>query len=197
MPRIKAATVVEHRAAQRRALLDAARTLLGETGDVPSLADVAARADLARSSVYQYFASRQDLLDAVVEDTFPRWSRRIVAAMADAGTPGQQVLAYVEENLQLVADGEHAVARALVAVTPEDALAARSGAMHEQLRTPVIAALREHGATDPEAMADLVNAVVMTGSRMIEQGADVVAVRRLVRDLLAPYLGVDRSTSSS
>lgn len=192
MPRIKAATVVEHRAAQHRALLDATRTLLAETGDVPSLAAVAARAGLARPSVYQYFASRQDLLDAVVQDTFPRWSRRIASAMAGAGTPGQQVLAYAEENLQLVADGEHAVARALVAVTPGDTLAATSRAMHDQLRTPVIAALRAHGTPDPEAMADLVNAVVMAGSRMVEAGDDVLAVRGLVADLLGPYLGVDR-----
>ena len=52
MPKISAATVVEHRAAQRRALLDAARDLIAEAPDrVPSLADVAVRAGLARSSV--------------------------------------------------------------------------------------------------------------------------------------------------
>ncbi|MHB1489676.1 bacterial regulatory protein, tetR family [mine drainage metagenome] len=188
MPRIKAATVVEHRAAQRRVLLDAARAILAETGDIPSLAAIASRAELARPSVYQYFRSRQDLLAAVVEDTFPRWSHRITAAMDGAGSPGEQVLAYVEENLQLVADGEHAVARALAAAAPGDVILERSRVMHAQLRTPVVDALRSHGAVDPEATADLVNALVMTGSRMIEAGTDVVEVRRRVTELLAPYL---------
>ncbi|WP_406673984.1 helix-turn-helix domain-containing protein [Nonomuraea sp. N2-4H] len=80
MPRIQAPTVAEHRAAQRRALLDAAREILAETGRPPTLARVAERAGLARSSLYQYFRSSGDLLNAVVEDVFPAgrrgWQRR-------------------------------------------------------------------------------------------------------------------------
>ena len=53
MPRITAPTVAEHHAKQRRALLDAARDLLAETGAEPSMAAVARRAGLARSSIYQ------------------------------------------------------------------------------------------------------------------------------------------------
>jgi AcrR family transcriptional regulator len=197
VPRIKAATVVEHRAAQRRALLDAARAILAETGESPSLAGIGARAGLARPSVYQYFRSREDLLDAVVEDTFPRWLRRITAAMDAAGTPGAQVLAYVEENLQLVADGEHAVARALAAIAPSDALAEKSRVMHEQLRTPVVDALRAHGAADPDATADLVNALVWTGSRMIESGKEAAVVRTRVAELLGPYLTQSGRTTAN
>lgn len=71
MPRIQAPTVAEHRAAQHRALVDAARQILAETGRPPTLARVAARAGLARPSLYQYFRSAEDLLNAVVEDVFP------------------------------------------------------------------------------------------------------------------------------
>ena len=84
MPKIQAATVVEHHAAQRAALLDAARALLSEgpTTEAPSLADVAARAGLARSSAYSYFSSREDLLNALAADTFPRWTRYVRDRMA-------------------------------------------------------------------------------------------------------------------
>ncbi len=104
MPRIDAPTVVEHRAAQRRALLDAAHALLSEAPGPAAggLGEVAAKAGLARSSAYHYFRSREDLLSAVVEDMFPRWNDKIVEAMAGADDP---VWAYVEANLQLVADG--------------------------------------------------------------------------------------------
>ena len=197
MPRIKEATVVEHRAVQRRALLDAARSILAETGQGPSLAAIAERAGLARPSVYQYFRSRGDLLDAVVEDTFPRWSQRITAAMDLASSPGLRVLAYVEENLQLVADGEHAVARALAAAAPGDKLAEKSKIMHEQLRTPVVEALRAHGAPDPDATADLVNALVLTGSRMIESGTDAAVARTRVTELLWPYLTTNEGPASA
>ncbi|HLU31431.1 MAG TPA: helix-turn-helix domain-containing protein, partial [Acidimicrobiia bacterium] len=62
MPRIKAETLAEHRELQRRAVLEAARDLLAETGKAPSLAEVGERAGLARSSMYHYARSRDDLL---------------------------------------------------------------------------------------------------------------------------------------
>ncbi|MEK8226875.1 helix-turn-helix domain-containing protein [Oerskovia sp. M15] len=71
MPRISAPTVAEHRAAQMRVLLDAARSLLAETGRPPTFSALAERAGLARPSLYQYFRSADDLLLAMVEDVFP------------------------------------------------------------------------------------------------------------------------------
>ncbi len=113
MPRIQAPTVAEHRAAQHRALLDAARQILAETGRPPTLARVAARAGLARPSLYQYFRSAEDLLNAVVQDVFPRWSARVTAAMDAATTPADRVLAYVLTNFELITEGEHALATVL------------------------------------------------------------------------------------
>ncbi|MGO2741676.1 MAG: TetR family transcriptional regulator, partial [Cellulosimicrobium funkei] len=94
MPKIAAPTVAEHRAAQLRTLLDAARDLIREDGSGLTLAAVAARAGLARSSVYQYFRSREELLDAVVADVVPRWSARITAAVATAASPEDAIVAY-------------------------------------------------------------------------------------------------------
>lgn len=189
MPRITAPTVAQHRAAQHRALLDAARVILAEgTGKAPTLAAVAARAGLARSSAYEYFRSSKDLLAALVQDVFPRWSTCVINAMNAAGTPGERVLAYVDANLRLVADGEHAVARALAAVAPEQDLDANTRTMHEQLSTPLIAALTDRGIPDPATTAEMINAVVYAASRLIESGADEVATRARAVELLAPFL---------
>ncbi|GAB3149926.1 TetR/AcrR family transcriptional regulator [Micromonospora sonneratiae] len=192
MPRISAPTVAQHRAAQRRALLDAARAILAESaeniGQPPGLAAVAARAGLARSSIYQYFRSRQDLLRALIEDVFPSWSSRVTEAMAATASPGEQVLAYVDTNLVLVAEGEHAIFRALAAIAPSEELDTSSRIMHEQLLTPVVEALTELGASDPATLAEMINAVVYSASRMIESGADQATIRAQARELLGPYL---------
>jgi len=189
MPKIQAPTIAEHRAAQRAALLDAARTLLSEEAErAPSLADVARRAGLARSSVYAYFKSRDDLLDALIVDTFPRWSAYVQARMGKAGSPGDRVLAYVHANLRLVARGDHALARALAATGRTDALANSSRLLHDQLQTPLREALADHGAPDPARTAELIQSIVYTLSRMIEDGLAERAARRLARELLAPYL---------
>jgi AcrR family transcriptional regulator len=74
MPRITAATVAEHHTQQRRALLDAARAILASTGKAPTMSEVGRRAGLARSSVYQHFASPDELLEAIVADVFPDWA---------------------------------------------------------------------------------------------------------------------------
>jgi AcrR family transcriptional regulator len=189
MPKIQAPTVAEHRATQREALLDAARSLLSEESErAPSMADVARRAGLARSSVYAYFKSRDDLLDALIVDTFPRWSAYVQAQMGKAGSPGARVLAYVYANLRLVARGDHALARALAATGRTDALANSSRLLHDQLQTPLREALADYGASDPDRTAELVQSLVYTLTRMIEDGLAERAARRLARELLAPYL---------
>ncbi|WP_036500142.1 TetR/AcrR family transcriptional regulator [Nocardia aobensis] len=189
MPRIQAATVAEHRQAQRRALLDAARAILSEqTGAAPTLAEVAARAGLARPSVYQYFGSRDELFEAVLADALPRWSARIAERMAAAGDPGGKVLAYAMANLELVDEGEHAVVQGLSTYVAADALAAQGRAIHDELRTPLLDALTELGAPDPATTAELINAVVHTASRLVENHTPVDTVATSVRELLSPYL---------
>ncbi|MFF0545856.1 TetR/AcrR family transcriptional regulator [Nocardia thailandica] len=188
MPKIAAATVAEHHAAQRRALLDAARAVLA-TGQIPTLTEIAARTGLARPSVYQYFRSRDDLLLAVFEDAFPRWSARTAQRMDAARDPAARVLAYAAANIDLVEEGEHAVARALATVLPGEALAERARDLHQRLEMPLVAALEELGAPEPEATAGLVNAVVHAAAGMVESGADPAAVRARVEELLGPYLG--------
>ena len=49
-------------------------------------------------------------------------------------------------------------------------------------------ALADHGASDPAGTAELVQSIVYTLSRMIEEGLAERSARRLARELLAPYL---------
>ncbi|MCP2328365.1 AcrR family transcriptional regulator [Hamadaea flava] len=189
MPKIQASTVAEHRATQRAALLEAARALLSQHPDqIPSLADVAEHAGLARSSVYSYFKSRADMFDALVTDTFPRWSAYVDKQMDSATTSGQKILTYVEANLQLVARGDHALARALAAIGGSETLASSSRLLHDSLEVPLRTALAEHGAAQPEYMAELIQSIVYTLSRMIENGLSLRAATGLARELLAPYV---------
>lgn len=189
MPRIDAPTVVQHRAAREQALLEAARALLTAQPDtVPSLAEVGALAGLSRSSVYQYYASREDLLAAVVADSFPRWQQRLDAAVAAAGSPRARVLAFLRANLELVADGEHALARTLAMVAPSEDLARQSREFHDQLLLPVVDALVEIGVPDPATTSELVNALVHAASRRVEQDGDLERAYIAAASLMDAYL---------
>jgi hypothetical protein len=108
--------------------------------------------------------------------------------MDAAGSPGEKVLAYATANLRLVADGEHALATALVQSVPGEQVTASTQHMHDQMSGPLTAALTDLGLADPPATAGLISAVVYTASRMIEAGSDVTSVEARVRELLAPFL---------
>ncbi|GGK74112.1 TetR family transcriptional regulator [Sphaerisporangium melleum] len=196
MPRIRASTVAEHRAAQHRALLDAAREILAETGQPPTLTQVAARAGLARPSLYQYFRSSEDLLNAVVQDVFPRWSARVAAAMDAAATPADRVLAYVLTNFELITEGEHALATVLAEVAPGDMVAEQSRAMHKQLLEPLVETLRRIGVPTVAETAEMINAIVFAGSRLIESGTDLRTTWESARTLLEPFVRTSGQTTS-
>ena len=72
MPRIRAASIDEHKALTRRALLDAAYSLIAEAGTAQvALAEVALAAGVGRTTLYDYFSDRDDLIAALVEEELP------------------------------------------------------------------------------------------------------------------------------
>ncbi|WP_324651448.1 TetR/AcrR family transcriptional regulator [Georgenia sp. H159] len=188
MPKISAATVAEHRAARERALLDAAHAILLETGEPPRLADVAARAGLARTSAYQYFGSQFDLLKAMVQDVYPQWTKRIRGAMAAAPTDADRILAYAVANVELVDEGAHAVGSALAALDPDAALDEEAVRMHREVQEPLIAALTALDVDAPADVAGLVNAVVHGATLLLEAGQGLDAALARLNTVLGPLV---------
>lgn len=194
MPRISAATVAEHHAQQRRAILDAARELLAETGEAPTMGQVGRRAGLARSSLYLYFASADDLLTEVVADVFPDWAARVLEHTDRATTPGSRVWAYLEANIDLFASSEQAVARALTRIVDPQVLHPSMKAFHLQLQVPLRQALSDLGEPEPEKMGEHIDTLILQASRELERAEPdkrgVVRGRVLsrLRRLLAGYL---------
>lgn len=196
MPRIDAPTVAEHRERQRRALLDAARDLLVETGEAPTMGGVARRAGLARSSVYQYFASVDDLIENVVADVFPAWAERVRARVTAAPTARERVWAYVEANLELFAGQEQALARALARVADPQVLQGPMRQFHAELQVPLREALTALGEPEAAEVADLIDAMIVHVASGTPKGDPAcatpgppyaVALARL-RRLLSGYL---------
>lgn len=188
MPRISEATVAEHRAVRERALLNAAHEILLETGEAPGLSQVAARAGLARTSVYQYFGSKQDLLQAMVRDIYPRWTERISAAIGAAPTEADRILAYAVANVRLVADGAHAVGSALAALAPGEELDEQATRMHREVQEPLVQTLTSLGVDSPQDVAELVNAVVHGTVMMLESRQDLEAAVRHLQTVLGPLV---------
>lgn len=72
MPRIRAGNIEEHKELTRRQILDAAQELFSEHGyQETSLGDIAAFIGIGRTTLYEYFKDKEDLLASLVDETLP------------------------------------------------------------------------------------------------------------------------------
>lgn len=188
MPRISTSTVAEHRAQQERAIMDATFALLHEKSTPPTLAQVAQRAGLSRTSIYQYYKSPQDLLRAAAREVYPRWIARVTEAVDSAPTAQQAVLAYATACVDQVAEGGHAVGTALASFAPDGPLDDQAEQMHASARLPLLNALEQLQVDDPAAITDLVMSVIHAAGQMADQGASLDAVHKHLEVMLG-HLG--------
>jgi len=110
MPRIKAGSVAEHRAAVMTQLLDGTERLLLSGADATlTAAGIAAEAGIARNSIYRYVSSVDDLIEMVLVD--PHLTEATIAAIVDAcigridaGQPLPEVLDHARKSVGAVID---------------------------------------------------------------------------------------------
>jgi AcrR family transcriptional regulator len=85
MPRIRADNIEAHKELTRREILDAAHDLIAEVGSADiSLADVAAAVGIGRTTLYEYFRDKDDLIASMVEERLPE----VIQEMINAATDG-------------------------------------------------------------------------------------------------------------
>ncbi len=161
MPKIKAPTVHAHREAQRRAILTAARGIVLDEGlHRLKFGRVAERTGLARSSIYAYYRTKADLLDALLASEVPRWKADLQAVLARAVEPRRAIGFFVEGQLTMIAEGRHELAFAVMGAQPSALPMARIDEIHAQifgLLTPALTAL---GVRDQQACLRLVQGAI-------------------------------------
>ncbi len=81
MPKIRAASIDEHKELTRRSLLEAAFRIIDDAGtaEVP-LGEIALVAGVGRTTFYDYFDDRDDVIASLVEDRLPG----VIAEMIDS-----------------------------------------------------------------------------------------------------------------
>lgn len=199
MPKIAAPTLAEHRDLRRTSLLTAGRELAAAGGPkAVTMAAVAARTGLSRPAVYEYFASSDELLAAVVLDEMREWADEIVAALAVERTADAKVHRYVTISLDIIANGRHAVLEGLISADIPEPCRREFGRLHASMAAPLKDALEELGVIDTSSGLRYLQGVTEAASRRITPGdpADEVEAEaeRAYRFVLA---GLNSLTSTS
>ena len=173
MPHIQTRTLAEHRDWRRAQLIDAAAAIALESGgSAITVAAVAQRAGLARTSVYEYFSSSSDLVADLVIDELRNFATILQAAVGDCTDPFACIDSWVTGALRYIADGRHLLAKALNATSLPEERAATIGAAHRALLAPLHKALAEIGVTDIVQALAYIQATTDVAAKRIEAGHD-------------------------
>jgi len=171
MPKITAPTVAEHRVAQRAALVRAAEAVLTEAGLAGvTPGSVTERAGMARSSFYDYFPSKDDLLVAIAIMAIERWDAELEAAL-DGVEPGlPELRVFVDATMRMTADGKHAIAGTLREANLKPSHLEDLMELHDVLMRPLQRVLEHLGLPASASTMALVQGVLGAGVQLVTHG---------------------------
>ena len=173
MPKIETQTLAQHRDWRRSQLIEAAAAIALESGgEAITVAAVAARAGLSRTSVYEYFASSADLAADLVIDELNSFAQELKGISEAGDSPVEAIDLWIEGSLQYIADGRHLLAKALNAIDLPRNRSAAIGAAHGALLAPLRSKLEELGISDINFALTLIQSTTDGASRRIESGDD-------------------------
>jgi AcrR family transcriptional regulator len=171
MPKIQAPTVALHRELRRQQLIDAAMGLAMANGaESVTVAAVAAKAGLARSSIYEYFASSADLVADLVLEELEYYTHRLTEAVSGTTDPYLRIELWITESLRYVADGRHMLVKSLNTINTPDERKEEIILGHRRMMAPLMASLTEIGISDSRSAGALLASVTDAASMRIESG---------------------------
>lgn len=173
MPKIQTETLAEHRDWRRNQLIEAAAGIALESGGAAiSVAAVAQRAGLSRTSVYEYFGSSADLVADLVLEELHNFAQYLEEAVAETEQPLESISAWIKSALVYIADGRHLLAKALNSTSLPQERSAAIGAAHRALLAPLVAGLTAMGVQDTHRALLFIQAITDASTKRIESGHD-------------------------
>jgi AcrR family transcriptional regulator len=176
MPRIETETLAQHRDWRRNQLIEAAASIALESGGAAvTVAAVAQRAGLSRTSVYEYFGSSADLIADLVLEELNNFAQYLQEAVANTDQPLASIEAWIQSALTYIADGRHLLAKALNATSLPQERTAAIGSAHRGLLAPLVSGLSAMGVKDTQRALLFIQAITDASTKRIEAGHDAEA----------------------
>jgi len=172
-PKIQAETVVEQRQLRQRQLIDAALTIALESGASSiTVAAVAEKAGMARSSIYEYFSSSADLVADLVMEELALYQNRLAKAVIGTSDPYEYVEQWIAEALQYVVDGRHMLIKSLNMASIPEFRRDEISQGHRNLMVTISSPLQDMGLKDIRAAMSYLQNVIEAASVRIESGSN-------------------------
>ncbi len=123
MPRIRGASLAEHRAATREQVFTALVQLLDERGFAAlTMADLAEASGVGRTSLYNHFRDLEAVVVAFASEETDRYLAALKAVLDEADSPAQQLEAYVRQHVVAASEFHLGFGSELAAVLSPEAM---------------------------------------------------------------------------
>lgn len=179
MPRIRASSIQEHKDLTRREILDAAAALFRAQGyDDTHLGDIAGYVGIGRTTLYEYFADKEDILASLVEETIPGVVEDMLADLPPLRA-SDRLAELIQRGLAFVSTDEN-LGSMLMRETPRLSNEAqrRVRSAHRPLEDEIVKVVEagiesgEFRNFDPMVAAQIVYGLMMSASTGLIRDAD-------------------------
>lgn len=197
MPRIRAENIEAHKALTRRDILEAVHRLITEAGSADiSLSDVAHDVGIGRTTLYEYFRDKDDLIASLVEDRLPEVLENLFVGSGESDPSARLAELAVAMVRFVVADPVLGLIlhRELPLLT--QAAQDRIRLAHSDLASEMVDAYRRGVAVGqfrlvaPDIVGRFIQDVIMSGAKVLIAAPDPVArLDEVERELTALLLG--------
>ncbi|MDX1689712.1 MAG: TetR/AcrR family transcriptional regulator [Acidimicrobiia bacterium] len=180
MPRIRAASIEEHKLRTRSDILEAAGALFSAQGyGGTGLGDIAAIVGIGRTTLYEYFPDKESILVELVEERLPGVVADMLDGLPDRLSHRERLSEVLVRGIVYVSTDDHlgsVVMRELPRLSP--AAQRRIAEAHEALPREIVRICREgieageFRPFDPEEAGRIVSALMMSASSVLLRDAD-------------------------
>ena len=125
---------------------------------------------MARSSIYEYFASSADLVADLVLEELDYYTGRLAHAIEGATDPYNRIELWITESLRYVADGRHMLVKSLNTINTPQERKEEILLGHRRMMAPLQNSLVEAGIANTRAAAALLASVTDAASIRIDAG---------------------------
>ncbi len=183
MPKIAAENIEEHVRRQTERILDASAELFTQNGyRATDLGKIAARAGLARNSLYRYFASKDHILVGVLQREMVQFIAQTAALVETYPDPAERIDAWLDLQMELAMGPCHAMIRMLGDMNDaSDDLRQEIRSLHIPPRNALETAVSELLADrdrDPQVVSAMIASMVQSAGGIAMGATDAEAVVR-------------------
>ena len=180
MPRIRAESIAAHKELTRREILETAADLFVRQGyEETGLGEIAAVIGIGRTTLYEYFSDKEEILVCLVEENIPQVVDDMIARIPD-GLDGRERLGeLLLASLQFVSDDSNLgtlIMREVPKLSPEAQVKVR--AAHARLEREIVEVCEkavesgEFRNLDPVVAGRIASSMVMCSARSLLRDKD-------------------------